>query len=129
MSLYLLFVMVAYYILKPVSAAMFLHRFDIDRLPYLYILIAVGGGLLAYFYTKLAVRTSLQAAVTSAMAIAVLCLLALWWLIGLELAWMLYVFNVWVSLFSIVLVSQGWLVAANVFDAREAKRLAAMHRA
>ena len=37
--------------------------------------------------------------------------------------WMLYVFNIWVSLFSIVMVSQGWLVAANVFDSREAKRL------
>jgi AAA family ATP:ADP antiporter len=36
---------------------------------------------------------------------------------------MLYVFNVWVSLFSITLFSQGWLVAANVFDSREAKRL------
>src|SRR5207253_2567919 len=36
---------------------------------------------------------------------------------------MLYVLNVWVSLFSIVLVSQGWLVASNIFDAREAKRL------
>jgi AAA family ATP:ADP antiporter len=36
---------------------------------------------------------------------------------------MLYVFNIWVSLFSIVTVSQGWLVAANVFNPREAKRL------
>ena len=36
---------------------------------------------------------------------------------------MLYVFNVWVSLFSIVMVSQGWLVAANIFDSRQAKRL------
>src|SRR5438477_1873605 len=57
------------------------------------------------------------------MSIAVVCLIALWWLIGLNLPWMLYVFNVWVSLFSIVLISQGWLVAANVFDSREAKRL------
>src|SRR5262249_41442127 len=40
-----------------------------------------------------------------------------------NLSWMLYAFNVWVSLFSIVLVSQGWMVAANVFDSREAKRL------
>jgi AAA family ATP:ADP antiporter len=36
---------------------------------------------------------------------------------------MIYVFNVWVSLFSVVLVSQGWLVASNIFNAREAKRL------
>src|SRR5690242_385408 len=123
MSAYLLFVMVAYYILKPVSAAMFLNKFNIDKLPYLYILIAGGGGVLAYFYTRVALKSSLQVAVSWTMMIAVVCLVVLWWLIGLNLAWMLYVFNVWVSLFSIVLISQGWLVAANVFDSREAKRL------
>lgn len=123
MSLYLLCVMVAYYILKPVSAAMFLNKFNIDKLPYLYILIAGGGGVLAYLYTRLALHSSLTVAVTWTMLIAVICLIALWWLIGLNLSWMLYVFNVWVSLFSITLFSQGWLVAANVFDSREAKRL------
>jgi AAA family ATP:ADP antiporter len=123
MSLYLFCVMVAYYILKPVSAAMFLNKFNIDKLPYLYILIAGGGGVLAYLYTRLALRSSLTVAVTWTMLIAVVCLIALWWLIGLNLPWMLYVFNVWVSLFSITLFSQGWLVAANVFDSREAKRL------
>ena len=123
MSLYLLFVMVAYYILKPVSAAMFLNKFNIDKLPYLYILIAGGGGVLAYFYTRVALKSSLTAAVSWTMLIAVACLIALWWLIGLNLPWMLYVFNIWVSLFSIVLFSQGWLVAANMFDSRQAKRL------
>ena len=34
-----------------------------------------------------------------------------------------YAFNIWVSLFSIILVSQGWLIAANIFTSREAKRL------
>ena len=41
----------------------------------------------------------------------------------IHLSWMIYVLNIFVSLFSIVLVSQGWLVASNLFDAREAKRL------
>ena len=78
MSLYLLCVMVAYYILKPVSAAMFLNKFNIDKLPYLYILIAGGGGVLAYLYTRLALRSSLTVAVTWTMLIAVICLLAIW---------------------------------------------------
>jgi hypothetical protein len=30
---------------------MFLNKFNIDKLPYLYILIAGGGGVLAYLYT------------------------------------------------------------------------------
>ena len=120
---YLLFVLFAYYIVKPVSRAMFLTRFDIDKLPGLYILIAVFGGILAYFYSKLAAKSSLRTAVFWAMSLSVVSLAAMWWLIGMKLPWMIYVLNIWVSLFSVVSVSQGWLVASNIFDTREAKRL------
>jgi AAA family ATP:ADP antiporter len=123
MALYLLAVLFAYYILKPAAKAMFLTRFKIDEVPYLYILIAIVGGLLATVYTKMAVRVSLRAAVAWATAIAVVSLVAFWQLVQLQLPWMIYVFNVWASLFGIVLVSQGWLVAANVFSTREAKRV------
>ena len=64
MALYLFFVMVAYYILKPVSAAMFLHKLGARELPYLYMMVAVVGGVVSYLYTKTAVRSSLAAAVT-----------------------------------------------------------------
>lgn len=123
MFLYLLCVLFAYYILKPVSRAMFLNRFDIGDLPYLYILMAIGGGILAYAYSRIAVRTSLQIAVFWAMSLSVLCLVSMWYLLGLRLSWMIYVLNIFVSLFSVVLVSQGWLVASNLFTTREAKRL------
>jgi AAA family ATP:ADP antiporter len=121
MFFYLLFVLFAYYILKPVSRAMFLTKFDPDNLPALYILIAGVGGIFAYLYSKLAARTSLRAAVFVTMSLSVVSLVAMWSLI--HFPWMIYVLNIWVSLFSIVLVSQGWLVASNIFDAREAKRL------
>jgi len=123
MFFYLLFVLFAYYVVKPVSRAMFLTKFDVDKLPLLYILIAIFGGILAYFYSKVASKVSLQAAVTWAMGLSILTLIALWWLITLRLPWMVYVLNIWVSLFSVILVSQGWLVASNLFDSREAKRL------
>jgi AAA family ATP:ADP antiporter len=123
MALHMLCVLFAYYILKPLSQALFLSKFDIDQLPYLYVLIAIVGGVLAYAYTRVAVRSSLAAAVNWSTAIAVACLLVIWWMLRFNFDWMLYVFNIWVSLFSIVTVSQGWLVAANVFDSREAKRL------
>ena len=121
MFFYLLFVLFAYYILKPVSRSMFLTKFDVDKLPWLYILIAAFGGLLAYLYSKLAARSSLASAVFWTMVISVASLAVMWAFIGFP--WMVYVLNIWVSLFSIVLVSQGWLVASNLFDAREAKRL------
>jgi ATP:ADP antiporter, AAA family len=123
MFFYLLFVLFAYYIVKPVSRAMFLTTFDIDKLPELYILIAIFGGILAYLYSKLAVRSSLRVAVFAAMALSIASLVVMWWLTQLRLPWMIYVLNIWVSLFSIVTVSQGWLVASNLFDTRQAKRL------
>src|SRR5688500_13929294 len=61
--MYLLLVLFAYYILKPVSRGLFLFKFDIDELPYLYILIAAAGGVMAYVYTKIAVHSSLKTAV------------------------------------------------------------------
>jgi|GEM_PF-2520697 len=123
MSLYLLFVLFAYYIIKTASRSLFLSKFDIEKLPYLMLLIACASGVLAYLYTKLAVQTSLKRAVALTMVIAAACLILFWYLIGLNLKWLLYVFNVFVSMFSIITVSQGWLVAANVFNPREAKRL------
>src|SRR6266540_3309183 len=113
MFFYLLFVLFAYYVLKPASRAMFLNKFDIDKLPWLYILIAVFGGILAYLYSKLAARTSLPTAVFWSMAISVVCLMVMWYLLSIKipdpgnpkrmvpkLQWMIYVFNIWVSLFS-----------------------------
>src|SRR5277367_4318784 len=85
MFLYLLFVLFAYYIVKPVSRAMFLTKFDIDKLPVLYILIAIFGGIFAYFYSKLATKVSLSAAVTWAMGLSALILIILWWLIRLRI--------------------------------------------
>ena len=123
MALYLLLVLLAYYILKPVSRGMFLNKFDIDELPYLYIVIAAAGGVMAYFYTKLAIHSSLKTAVNVCTFGMIGTLVLIWHLLTYNWPWMIYLFNAFVSLFSITLVSQGWLVAANVFTTREAKRL------
>jgi ATP/ADP translocase len=124
MSLYLLFVLFAYYVLKAASESMFLNKFDIDKLPNLYILMAIFGGALAFVYSKTAARTSLHAAVTGTVLISVVCLLGMWYpLRNRNATTMVYVFAVWVRLFSIVTVTQGWVVASNLFTSREAKRV------
>ena len=123
MTLYLMLVLFAYYIIKPVSRAIFLDKFEIDKLPWLYILIAGVGGVLAYFYTRLAFKASLKTAVNFATIFSIAVLVLFWWLIRLNIGWVVYAFNIWVSLFSVSLVAQGWLIAANIFTPREAKRL------
>ena len=123
MGLYFLFIMFANNILKPVSAGLFLNKFSENKLPYLYLLIAGIGGVLAYLYTKIIVRTSLHTAVNAATAVSVSCLIVFWLLIDQSSTSSLYVFSIFVSLVGIVFLSQGWLIAANIFDSREAKRL------
>ncbi len=123
MFLFLLFVMMAYYVLKPSSRALFLDRFGEAALPYLYLVGAASGGIMAAFYARIASRWSLRRALEGSMAISVMCLIGLWQLLRLDAGWVYYVFNVWVSLLSLVLVSQTWLLASHIFDSREAKRL------
>src|ERR1051326_1405084 len=123
MSLYLLFVLFAYYILKSASESMFLNKFDIDKLPNLYILMAVFGGGLAFVYSKTAARTSLHSTVTWTLGLSVACLVAMWYPLRTRNSAIVYVFAVWVRLFSVVTVTQGWVVASNLFTSREAKRV------
>ena len=61
MALHLLCVLFAYYILKPVSRGLFLTKFDIDKLPYLYILIALVGGILVSTWWVPGLRSTLAA--------------------------------------------------------------------
>lgn len=123
MALYLFFVLCAYYIVKVASRSLFLNKFDIEKFPILLMLIAGAGGIFAYLYTKVAVQASLTRAVTWTIGLAVAALVLFWWRIRPDSHALLYVFNVFTSMFSIVTVSQGYLVASNVFNAREAKRL------
>jgi len=123
LGLYFASIMVANNILKPVSWGLFLNRFEISRLPYLYLLIAAVGGLLAYLYTRMAVLASLEAAVSAATAVCVASLVLFWMLIDVGSTGLLYVFSVFVSLVGIVFLAQGWLIAGTFFDSREAKRL------
>jgi len=123
MALYFFLILCAVHILKPIAWSLFLHRFSIEELARLYILIALVGGLLAYLYSRLAVKVSLWAAVAGSTLVMVAVLLALWRAVSSGAAWLFYFFAVWVNLFGIVFVSQGWLFAANIFDGREAKRL------
>src|ERR1700751_3301783 len=72
---YLFSVLMAYYIVKPVSRAMFLTKFDVDKLPSLYIVIAIAGGIFAYFYSKVAAKTSLRTAVLWTMLLSIVSLM------------------------------------------------------
>lgn len=121
---YLFFVLLAQYILKPVSRALFLNHNQPEQLPFLYITMAVAGGTFAYLYSRMTAGWTLPDALNASVSIVIISLLSIWaLLVHIGQDWVYYVLNIWVGLFSLVLVSQGWLVAGNVFDPRAAKRV------
>jgi len=123
MFTYLLLVLFAYYILKPVRNSLFLNNFDIDKLPYLYILIALVVGAIASLYTKFSASFSLNKLITSTLIIVISVLVLFWWLLRFKWPWLYYAFYIWVSIFSILTTAQFWLLANMVFNPREGKRL------
>ncbi len=128
MALYFYCSLCAVYVLKTFATSFFLSGLaDVKReLPYLYLLVAIVGGLVAYFYTRLAMRISWIAASAGSSAVMLACLALLHQWSENPSRIVLYAFAVWSYLLATVFLSQGWLIAANLFDGREAKRLYAL---
>jgi len=93
MALNLFLVLIAHYILKTTSRGVFVSTLGAGKLPDLYILIAVAGGVLATVYTKVASGASLRAAVAWTSAASVLVFVGLWALLPLKWKWVIYAYG------------------------------------
>jgi AAA family ATP:ADP antiporter len=112
-------------ILKPVRNSLFLVRFGYERLPFVFVLVAIFSGFVAVFYSKYSKKVRLNRLIQSTLFIAVAVLLAFWSLLysGYDSAWFLYAFYIWVAIFGVITGTQFWLLANEIYNAREAKRL------
>jgi AAA family ATP:ADP antiporter len=112
-------------VLKPVRSSLFLVRFGYEKLPFVYVLVAFFSALVAVGYAKVSKKVRLNRLIRITLFIAVASLLAFWSLLysGFESAWFLYGFYIWVAIFGVITGTQFWLLANEIFNAREAKRL------
>ena len=121
----LMLVIAAYTTVKSVRDALFLARFGITQLSFMAIGLALATGFIIAIYlrgtagmqrnrliwgTNLVIATSLLG-IRAGLAITSLASL---------LPWVLYI---WSSIFGVFIVMQFWLLANDLFDPREAKRL------
>ncbi|MCF8090883.1 MAG: hypothetical protein K9K40_00300 [Desulfotignum sp.] len=125
MFVYLLLLVAALMMIKPVSTALFLTQFGARHLPFAYILTALFAATLAYGYSVMLKKTVLETLMKSTLSSAIFLLLVFWvfihnqWFQGM----ILYLFFVWAGLTALICVSQFWLAAGHFFNMREAKRL------
>jgi AAA family ATP:ADP antiporter len=122
---YIFLIIASLVMLKPIRNSLFLIKFGIHQLPYVYILCAVVAVLFIHIYSKYSQKLRLNFLIYYT-HIFFTVLIVLFWLLlhfKVQAGWFLYAFFVYVALFGVVSTSQFWLLANYVFDAREAKRL------
>jgi AAA family ATP:ADP antiporter len=112
-------------VLKPVRNSLFLVRFGNEKLPFVYVLVAFFSALVAVVYSRYSKKVRLNQLIQITLVIAIATLLAFWSLLysGYESPWFLYAFYIWVAIFGVITGTQFWLLANEIYNAREAKRL------
>ncbi len=125
MFIYGLLIISVVIMLKSVRLSLFVTESGATRLPYVYVLVALASAFVAWFYSKHSKNIKLNQIIYATFSFSILFLLVFWFLLKIEFqaGWLPYVLYVWVAIFSVLTGNQFWLLANDIYDAREAKRL------
>lgn len=125
MFAYIFLIIASLLIIKPVRNSLFLTKFGVEQLPYVFIFVAVFATLIIQIYSRFSKKYKLNRIIVGTTLIAIASLIFFWILLILNYqhGWFYYAFYIWVSIFGVISTSQFWLLANHVFNAREARRI------
>jgi len=120
---YLLLASAVFVLGRTVRDTLFLSRYPVSALPWMFVLYGVASALTVVAYARLADRISRARLVVVSVAIASATYLATWVLVGTEVGWIYPVFYVWSEVVANLLIVQFWTLANDLHDPRAARRL------
>ncbi len=121
---YFLFLISGFVMAKSVRDGLFLSQNTPLNLPYLYVSIAVLMTLIVPLYLRLTKKFQIRNAIAGSQVVVSLTMLLFWHLLSSNgRSFVLAAFYVWVSIYGAICISQFWLIAGHLNDARAAKRL------
>lgn len=124
MAALLFFLLAANSVIKIVRDSLFLSRFPITQLPYVYLLAALLAGAVIGFYTRYTSRWSLAQVILGSYVFVIFNIIVFWLLVTFyDFGWLLYAFYMWSAIVGLVAVAQFWTLANELFNPREGKRL------
>lgn len=123
MFLYNFVLLITLYLLKPVRDSLFLVELGPGQLPFVFILIAVTVIPISMAYSRYSMRSSMGWVIYGVTLFLAVNLVVIWWLLRLDAPALYYILYVWVSIYSVLITSQFWLLANSLFDVRQARRL------
>ncbi|MFQ5651231.1 MAG: Npt1/Npt2 family nucleotide transporter [bacterium] len=123
MALFFFLVIFAITVVKPVRNSLFLSKFGISKLPYMYIGTAIFTGVLVLLDSKLSDFLNRAVFMSITIGFLLVNLLLFWWLVKVPDGWIPAAFYIWINFFNYVLVAHFWAFANEFFNPREGKRL------
>ena len=115
--------MTAYNVLKPATKSEFIGALGADDLPYAYLASGLVIAVLMQAYSQAASRLPARWLIPLTQAGEVVLLVVFWLLLLTGAAWVALALYVLGSILGILLISQFWTLANDVYDARQAKRI------
>ncbi|MCU1276667.1 MAG: hypothetical protein JWM53_213 [bacterium] len=119
----ILLLIASYTTTKAVRDAVFLSKFGLTELSYMMIGIAAVAGLFVTAYKRLTAGLGRNVVALATNGFIALTLVAMAIGLQLQVKWVSWGLYFWSGVFGLVLVAEFWLLANDLFDAREAKRL------
>jgi hypothetical protein len=123
MFAYSFLAMASYNILKPLTRSKFISDLGSDNLPYVLLASAVVIGLLMHWYTTAARRLARRHVIPATQAAIMVLLVVFSLLLRTSAEWVTVAFYLFGQILGVLLISQFWTLANDVYDARQAKRL------
>ena len=120
---YFFLIITAYYVIKPVSRSLVLDDLGHRMVPYADLVCAILMGPVVTLFARLVDRMPKTQLVSVSFAAVGGMMLLFWRLLAWPHPWISGLFYIWVSIFSVLVVTMFWLVANDLYRPREAKRL------
>ena len=119
------FLIVASYVVGQVARdALFLERFDANRVPYANVAIAALVAAAVAVYVRFARRYALAGLVSGSLTVFALIAFLFWWAFAaFRWDWLFAALYIWVGIFGVLAITQVWTLANFVLTTREAKRI------
>jgi ATP:ADP antiporter, AAA family len=124
MAAFLFFLLAANNVIKIVRDSLFLSRFPISQLPYVYLLAALIAAVVIGVYSRYTSKLPFSRIILASLVVIAANVVVFWLLVTFyDADWVVYAYYIWSAIVGLVLVAQFWTLANEMFTPRDGKRL------
>ena len=123
MFVYSFLAMTGYNVLRPITRSKFISALGADNLPYVLLIAGLLIAVLMQGYSRATSLIPRRWAIPSAQLAISAILVVFWFLFASDAVWISVAFYVFGLMLGILLISQFWTLANDIYDSREARRV------